>query len=103
MTQPDTNSIEEIMQESEGALDRIVMEVLREVYARLPYGQEFELSDGSKAYLKKFYEPRNLEDRRPEFGLDVQIIGGKLDHIELHVEQSGWGRALVEPVRDDCK
>jgi hypothetical protein len=33
------------------ARDRIALEVMREVFARLPYGQEFRLSDGSVARL----------------------------------------------------
>ena len=39
------------------ARDRIALEVMREVFARLPYGQEFRLSDGSVARLEKLAEP----------------------------------------------
>ncbi len=39
------------------ARDAIAMEVMQEVFARLPYGQKFTLSDGSVAYLDKLSAP----------------------------------------------
>ena len=39
------------------ARDAVAMEVMREVFERLPYGQKFKLSDGSVAHLEKLAEP----------------------------------------------
>ncbi len=95
------SNLKDKITETEGILDRLVMEVMQEVYARLPYGQKFSLSDGSTAYIKKFSEPKLRDDGQRGFGFDVQIEGGKLDHIEFAVRDSGYGRALPEGVVDD--
>lgn len=100
-------TLSEVFAESQGLLERVVMEVMQEVYARLPYGQKFQLSDGSTAYLKKFIEPRICPYENhsftgsPQLGFDVVLENGKLDHIEFAVFQSGWGRALAEPIVDE--
>jgi hypothetical protein len=88
------------------ARDAIALEVMREVFARLPYGQEFRLSDGSVARLEKLAEPElcrtehseNYE--RPCFGVDVVIEGGTLDHVEIFAFQTGWGMAINPPAAD---
>ena len=59
--------------------DTIALEVMREVFARLPYGQEFRLSDGSVARLEKLAEPELCRNQHSEnyecpcFGVDVVI------------------------------
>src|SRR6516165_2057087 len=86
--------------------DAIALEVMREVFARLPYGQEFKLSDGSVARLEKLFEPelcRNEHSEnyeRPCFGVDVVIDGGTLDHVEISAFQTGWGMAINPPPAD---
>src|SRR4051812_39321237 len=61
------------------ARDTIALEVMREVFARLPYGQEFRLSDGSVARLEKLFDPELCANQhsenyeRPWFGVDVAI------------------------------
>ena len=80
--------------------DAIAMEVMQQVFARLPYGQKFTLSDGSVAHLEKLSAPELCPDegshyyQRPTFGVDVVIEGGKLDHIEISAFQTGAGMAL---------
>jgi hypothetical protein len=82
------------------ARDTIALEVMRAVFALLPYGQEFRLSDGSVARLEKLSEPelcRNEHSEnyeRPCFGVDVVIEGGTLDHVEISAFQTGWGMAI---------
>jgi hypothetical protein len=82
------------------ARDDIAMEVMREVFARLPFGQKFTLSDGSVAHLSKFVEPELCANesseyyQRPHFGVDVVIEGGKLDHVEISAFQTGAGMAV---------
>jgi hypothetical protein len=95
------SNIQDKFMETEGIVDRLVMEVMREVYARLPYNQKFTLSDGSIAYIKKFSEPKLRDDGQRGFGFDVKIEGGQLDHIEFAVRDSGFGRALSEGIIDD--
>jgi hypothetical protein len=88
------------------ARDDIAMEVMREVFARLPFGQRFTLSDGSVAYLSKLSEPELCTDQssdhyqRPNFGFDVVIEGGKLDHVEIYAFQTGSGMAIAPPRAD---
>jgi hypothetical protein len=94
------------LQQGFGARDEIALEVMREVFARLPYGQEFKLSDGSVARLERLFEPelcRNEHSEnyeRPCFGVDVVIEGGTLDHVEISAFQTGWGIAIHPPAAD---
>jgi hypothetical protein len=80
--------------------DAIAMEVMREVFARLPYGQKFTLSDGSVGYLRKLAEPQLCSNESshyfecPHFGVDVVIEGGKVDHIEISAFQTGARMAI---------
>jgi hypothetical protein len=88
------------------ARDDMALEVMREVFARLPYGQKFTLSDGSVAYLRKLSEPELCANpssdfyQRPQFGFDVVIEGGKLDHVEIYAFQTGSGMAIASPRAD---
>jgi hypothetical protein len=72
------------------ARETMALEVMREVFARLPYGQQFRLSDGSVARLEKLAEPELCPNEhsenyeRPCFGVDVVIEGGTLDHVEMY-------------------
>ena len=80
--------------------DAIAMEVMQRVFEQLPYGQKFTLSDGSVAHLEKLSAPELCPDessqyyQRPQFGVDVKIEGGKLDHLEISAFQTGSGMAL---------
>ena len=99
VSRPDGQKWEALLHGLE-ARDRIALEVMREVFARLPYGQEFRLSDGSVARLEKLFEPELCENQhsenyeRPCFGVDVVIEGGMLDHVEICAYQTGWGMAI---------
>ena len=86
--------------------DAIAMEVMQQVFARLPYSKKFTLSDGSVAHLEKLSGPELCpnEDshyyKRPQFSVDVAIAGGKLDHIEISAFQTGSGMALGPTIAD---
>ena len=88
------------LQQGFEARDAIALEVMREVFARLPYGQEFRLSDGSVARLEKLAEPELCRNEHSEnyerscFGVDVVMTGGTLDHGEISAFQTGWGMAI---------
>ena len=85
------------------ARDAVEMEVMRQVFERLPYGQKFALSDGSVCYLEKLAEPELCSNQssdhylRPHFGFDVVIEGGPLDHVEIYAFQTGSGIAVAPP------
>ena len=85
------------------ARDEVALEVMREVFARLTYGQEFKLSDGRVARLEKLFEPdvcrneRSENHERPCFGVDVVIDRGTSDHVEITAFQTGWGMAIKPP------
>jgi hypothetical protein len=88
------------LEELVDARDAIAMEVVREVFERLPYGHKFTLSDGSVGYLRKLAEPQLCANQDshyfecPHFGVDVVIEGGKLDHVEITAFQTGSGLAV---------
>lgn len=72
---------------------RYALEALQQVFARMPWGQVFEFSDGRRGRVVPFYEPRWRKGARGstelvEGGFDVQFSDG--GHLEFQVEQSGW-------------
>jgi len=91
---------------------RVSFEALQHVFAIMPFGTVFLLTDGRWAKLKKFVSPRMKEDdgvERPEFGFDILIYPTKelaedcdacsSSHIEYFARQTGWGGmpdAMVE-------
>lgn len=91
-----TNILDDAMDNLQRRKNTVIMEVMREIYARLPYDQEFTLSDGSKCRLKKFVGPRFCTRDGPyhgagELAFDVVIEGGKLDHLEFFCFNTGGG------------
>lgn len=77
-----------------------VGEIVREVFHRMPFGQEFTLSNGRKGRIKKFVEPRQREEGgRWEFGFDVVFDEGSPDHIEFFVKHTGGGGFTTQPVK----
>ena len=82
------------------ARDAIALEVMREVFARLQFGESFTLSDGSVARLEKLSEPELCQNEQSEnferacVSFDVAITGGVLDHVEITAFQTGWGMAI---------
>lgn len=85
-------NIENLLEEYTRQVNKISMEVMQEIYARLPYDSSFTLSDGSVCKLKKFVAPKICKQEghqyydMPYFGFDVIIEGGKLDHLEFETE-----------------
>jgi hypothetical protein len=73
-----------------------VGEVITDVFARMPFGQEFTLSNGRKGRIKKFVEPRQ-RDGRWEFGFDVVFDEGSPDHLEFFVKHTGGGGMVAVP------
>jgi hypothetical protein len=73
-----------------------VPEVIREVFARMPYDQGFTLSNGRVGRFKKFVEPRQ-KDGRWEFGFDIVFDEGSPDHLEFFVQHTGGGGLVAVP------
>ena len=68
-------------------------DVLKELYHRLPYGQQFKTSSGRPFHFGKFVEPRlDHETGRWKFGVDAIFDDGKSpDHFEFFVNHTGGG------------
>lgn len=71
-------------------------EVIREIWARLPFGTEFTLSNGRKGRFKKFVEPR-IRDGMWECGFDIVFDEGSPDHLEFFVKHTGGGGMCSVP------
>ena len=67
-----------------------VEEVMREIYARLPYGEEITLSNGRVFQLKKFSAVKEHEGRY-RFGFDAVFEQGSPDHLEFYTRHTGGG------------
>lgn len=72
---------------------RYALEALRHVFARMPWGEVVEFSDGRRGRVEPFYEPRwkkgaTGSTELVEGGFDVKFLDG--GHLEFQVQQSGW-------------
>lgn len=78
-----------------------VPEIIRHIWALLPFGQEIALSNGRVGKLKPFVEPRE-RDGRWELGFDVVFATGSPDHLEFFLKHTGGGMVCeaVVPIAD---
>lgn len=72
--------------------DRLVLDVMRELWERIEQIGEFEV-DGKKCTVKKFSKP-SIQDGQCSFGFDVRIEDYGIDHIEFDVTDSGFGGSI---------
>jgi len=86
--------IDEIRDHYEPRSNDNVLEIMHEICARLPWGQEITLSNGKKFFLKKFTEPRE-KDGVFEFGFDAKFSDDS-GHVEFNVTKSGWEFCLTD-------
>lgn len=75
------------------------------LFAQLPDSAsgapDFQLSDGTKCWVKKFYAPKKNNDDEWVYGFDVKFEEGQaLAHLEFSVACSGWERVLAAPIPD---
>jgi hypothetical protein len=69
-----------------------VGEIIAEICARMPYGQEIHLSNGRVGRFKKFAPPSiDEETGRWKFGFDIVFDKGSPDHLEFYVKHTGGG------------
>ena len=77
----------------------IALEVMCDVFHRMPFGQQIALSNGKTATIRPFVEPTTADDRTderkgvPQFGFDVVFDDGS-GHIEFMAYKTGWGAAI---------
>ena len=80
-------------------LDEVALEAATEIWAAMPWGHEFVLSNGAKAKLVEINgiagrsKPK-MVDGKLQMLFDVQIENSNLDHIEFHLTRSGYGGLL---------
>ena len=90
--------LETFMQESASQAERIVLEVMQKLWLSLPdhtdRPADFILENGTKCWIKRFSAPKN-RDGVYQYGFDVGFDSGPLDHLEMCVNNSGWGRSLI--------
>lgn len=86
--------VEEEIERQREYSERIAKEVMTELWAKLPFGHSFRLSDGSQATFSDFGGPRQDEEGW-SLTLDAKIKGGGLDHLELTVRVTGGGMSLI--------
>lgn len=79
--------------------NKVAMESLQDLYARMPFGQQTILTNGKTATIQPFYPPTTKHDGHlsgiPHFGVDMKFDDGAV-HIEFIVYQSGWGGSVEE-------
>jgi len=83
--------------EVETRINKVAMESLQDLYARMPFGQQTVLTNGKRATIRPFYPPTTQHDGNlngvPHFGVDMKFDDGS-GHIEFIVYQSGWGGSV---------
>lgn len=72
---------------------RYALEALQHVFARMPWGEVIEFTDGRRGRIEPFVEPRWRKGalgstQLVEGGFDVKFLDG--GHLEFWVTQSGW-------------
>ena len=94
----DQDELLRLVADHKASVNRVSMEVLQDVFHRMPFGAQIQLASGDVAEIKPFFEPVDGSKRQPgdhfrdvcHFGFDVV---GPNWHLEFVVSQSGWGGA----------
>ncbi len=71
-------------------VETIALEALRDIFHRIPFGEEITFSDGRKGVIRKFYEPKIADDGAIKAGIDIKDVEGNW-HLEFILEKTGWG------------
>lgn len=93
---------EQFFEEQREAVRAIGLEVMTEIWAQMPWGHEFKLSNGRTARISELNggagrsRPQVREDGSLSMLFDVQIDQFSLDHIEFHITQTGQGGGIRE-------
>lgn len=95
-----TPELQAKFEEHKARMDALTMEVMQDVWHRMPFGQEIALSNGETATIKPFFEPRpgdpdatEADRANASFGFDVIGPQGAW-HLEFVAYRSGWGGAV---------
>lgn len=72
----------------------MALEVLQDFFHCMPFGQEFNLSNGKRATIKSFIPPELSDEGKAFFAFDVKLVDGS-GHWEFTVTQTGWEGAVT--------
>lgn len=96
-------SVEGLLAAGAHVAEALTEEALRHLFHSIPFGLEFDLSDGRRGRLKKFHEPKE-RDGELVAGVDVEWWEVEkpdlVHHVEFMISKGGWGMA-VEPTPFD--
>ena len=82
----------EIFEDAQMRVEAIALEALRDIFHRIPFGEEITFSDGRKGIISKFYEPKITNDGAIKAGIDIKDVEGNW-HLEFILQKTGWGCA----------
>ena len=85
--------LKKVYEETSARINTHAMEVLQELFHRIPFGTEITLANGKTATITPFIEPRVDDDGKLSAVIDVKYHDGS-GHFEFCVYQSGWGGAV---------
>ena len=79
-------------------MNQYANEAIKEIYHRMPIGQQIHFSNGKTGTITKFFEPEDGSDRGCNdhlkdtwhFGIDVKFDDGS-GHLEFIFYKGGWG------------
>lgn len=84
--------IDVLMNEKRSQKDRLLKEVMDKLY-EITGGATFELESGAKCSVVKFSPPKQYDDGL-QYGFDVRIDKGGIDHLEFFVKCTGFGGSV---------
>jgi len=85
--------IETALKEYAARTEAMALEALKEIYHRIPFGEEIHLANGQVAVIEKFVRPKIDEQGEIRAGIDVTAKDGSW-HLEFTLKKTGWGAAL---------
>lgn len=83
--------VESVIENHRAERTTLAKELMAEIYAKIPFGEEFKLANGGTATVVPFGK---LQDDGA-FGFDFRLTGCAQDHIECHVKITGGGGGCV--------
>lgn len=94
---PTPANFDKLIEEGAARASRVYEEAIRDVFARMPWGQNFTLANAAKVKISKGGDPKRVErsdhlNDRWYFVFDVEAEDGGF-HVEFICYQSGWGAA----------
>ncbi len=70
------------------------LEILKDIFSRIPFPAEILLADGRKGWIRKFYEPEYNAEGCPTAGIDVNFEN---EDFEYEITLTGHGAGVLSP------